>query len=262
MGTGGAIRHGAQYLRGGRGFIFNGDIFTDLDLRAMRASHEAAGAAVTIAMKEVDDPSRYGVIETDRTGRIHTFTEKPTREAARSRDINAGIYLFEREALACFPDGPCSVERQVFPVMLEQGVHLHGFSDTCYWTDLGTPRDYLQAHRDILSGQVALPLPPREKAPGIHIAEGAEVAPDACLRPPVVLGPRARVEAGAVVGPLVVLGVGCTVGAGAQVEDSVLWAQARVEAGSRVRGSILGRAAQAAGQVVDKVCADDECVTG
>ncbi len=262
LGTGGAIKNCDPYLRSPRCFVCNGDIFTTLPLREMLDDHGRVGAAVSIALKEVEDPSRYGVIETNPEGRILTFTEKPTREEARSRDINAGIYIFNREVLAHFPAGACSVERQVFPDLLARGMHLHGFRGPCYWTDLGTPDDYLQAHRDILAGRVALPLGFAERRPGIWCGADAQIAADARLIPPVVLGAGVRIAPGAVVGPSAVLGAGVVVETGAQVEDSILWEHTHVAARSRIRGSILGRAVRAAGQVYARVCEDDLDLSG
>ncbi len=258
LGTGGAIKHCEPCLRSARCFVINGDIFTDLSLSTMLAAHEENRAAVSIALKEVDDPSRYGVIETDTDGRIRSFTEKPPRALARSRDINAGVYLFERGVFDSFPDGPCSVERDIFPRLLADGRHLHGYHEYPYWTDLGTPQDYLQAHRDILRRRVRVPLAATEALPGVWLGQGTLVAEDALLRPPVLLGDGARVAAGATVGPAVVLGAGACVEADALVEDSVLWDDVVVREGVCVRGSILGRGAIVQGDVTGQVCAHDQ----
>jgi mannose-1-phosphate guanylyltransferase len=243
-------------VRGARCFIFNGDIFTDLKLPAMLEAHRGAGAEISIALTEVEDPSRFGVIETDAARRILSFTEKPPRELARSRAINAGIYLFERAIFARFPDGPCSVERDIFPTLLAEGVHLLGYQEPLYWTDLGTPVDYLQAHLDILTRRVNLPLDYPEVRPGIWQGRDVRIADSACVRPPVLLGDGAVIEAGATVGPAVVLGERTRIGAHAQVEGSVLWAEAVVRRGGRVRGSVLGRGAVVSGLIVDGIFED------
>jgi mannose-1-phosphate guanylyltransferase len=256
LGTGGAIKNCEPHLRASRSFIFNGDIFTNLSLRDMLAEHQSAGARVSIALKEVDDPSRYGVIETNADGRVHSFTEKPPRELAKSRDINAGIYIFERDVFDHFPDGACSVERDVFPRLLEQAKHLHGYREACYWTDLGTPGDYLQAHRDILHGRVTIPIGCHEVYPGIWTGTNAEIADEAFIRPPVMLGSGVRVEAGATVGPMVVLGESVRIGEEALVEDSVIWERTNIMPQSYVQGCIIGREACIAGQIRGTVCED------
>ena len=256
LGTGGAIKNCEPHLRSDRIFVFNGDIFTDLDLPQMLHAHSVSGARLSIALKEVDDPSRYGVIETDAGGRIQSFTEKPPRELAKSRDINAGIYVFEREVFAEFPTGPCSVERDIFPRLVDEGKHLHGFREACYWTDLGTPGDYLQAHRDILNGQVAIPLGYQQAYPGIWMGSNVEIADDALFRPPVLIGDGVKVLAGAVVGPMTVLGQGVQIGEEALIEDSVLWERTNILPQSYVQGCIIGREACISGYVRGTVCED------
>ncbi|MHB9023255.1 MAG: sugar phosphate nucleotidyltransferase [Armatimonadota bacterium] len=256
LGTGGAIKNCEPFLRSPCCFIFNGDIFTSLNLRAMLGVHQQAGACVSIAMKEVDDPSKYGVIVTDATGRIQTFTEKPLRELAPSHDINAGVYIFEREAFSWFPHGRSSVERDVFPLLLQQHIHLQGYREPMYWTDLGTPEDYLQAHRDILAGHVQVPLTCTEMYRGVWCGDDLFVGHNARLKPPVMLGNRVRIHPGAQVGPNAVLGDGVRIEEGAVVVNSILWEGATVRARSNISGSILGRFAHAAGQVCDALCED------
>ena len=99
----------------------NGDILTDLDFGGMLRFHERSEAEATIAVKTVDDPSRFGVIEA-RDGRVEAFLEKPERPAASGpAPINAGIYIFGAHLLSQFPQGVCSLERDVFPLLIEQG---------------------------------------------------------------------------------------------------------------------------------------------
>ena len=256
LGTGGAIKNCEPFLRSSRCFIFNGDIFTNLDLSKMLEAHARAGAAVSLALSEVEDPSRFGVIETDLQGRILSFTEKPPRELARSRDINAGIYIFERAIFDHFPQEPCSVERDIFPKLLARDYLLLGYREWPYWTDLGTPADYLQAHRDILARKVRIPLQGKEISPGIWMGERVQIADTALIRPPVMLGNDAIVEAGATIGPAVVLGAHARVEADALVADSILWEHAIVRRNSSLRGSILGQYSVVSGDLAGCICED------
>lgn len=256
LGTGGAIKNCEPFLRSSRTYIFNGDIFTSLDISSMLKAHRRAKAVASLALSEVEDPSRYGVIETDDKGRIHSFTEKPPRELATSHDINAGVYIFEREVFEQIPNEPCSIERDVFPKMLAQGMHMLGYREWPYWTDLGTPTDYLQAHRDILSRKVSIPLHGKEISPGIWMDEQVHVSDSALIRPPVIIGRGAEIAAGATVGPAVVLGPRAVVGENALVEDSVLWEGAIIRPKCIVRGSILGRCTDISGIAQDQVCED------
>ena len=258
LGTGGAIKNCESHLRSSRCLIFNGDIFTDLDLTAMLAAHHGAGASVTIALKRLEDASRFGVIETDARQRILSFKEKPPAELAQNKLINAGLYLFERAIFDHFPLGASSVERDVYPKLLAQDVYFHGYEEPCYWTDLGTPHDYLQAHRDILNGKVRIPIVSNEVYPGVWMGEHVEIAGNTIIRAPVLLGDGVRIAAGSIVGPQTVLGADVQVDANAQVVDSIIWDGGQVLAGSTVRGSILGRQARVSGAARNVVCGDHE----
>ncbi|HEY3378113.1 MAG TPA: NDP-sugar synthase [Armatimonadota bacterium] len=256
LGTGGAILNCAPHLQSSQCLVVNGDIFTDLDLPALLAAHRRTQALVSIALKTVADPSRYGVIEMNADMGICSFTEKPTRELALSNEINAGVYLLERSAFDHFPTGPSSVERDVFPVMLQRALPLFGFRSRPYWTDLGTPQDYLQAHQDILMRRVAAPLPGSEISPGVWVGEQARIAGNAKLRAPLLLGNRVTIESGAVLGPNLVLGDDVRIGHHAHIRDSVLWDQADVLGDSMIFGSIAGKQAQLGGVIQGGLCAD------
>ena len=256
LGTGGAILNCAPHLQSPQCLVVNGDIFTDLNLPALMAAHHRTKALVSIALKTVADPSRYGVIELNDDMGIRSFTEKPTHEQALSNEINAGVYMLDRAAFDHFPTGASSVEREVFPAMLQHALPLFGFRSRPYWTDLGTPRDYLQAHQDILQRRVAVPLQGTEVTPGVWVGEQALIAENAVLRPPLLLGNRVIIGSGAVIGPNLVLGDDVHIGRNAHVRDSVLWNQADVREESMVFGSIAGKQAQLGGEIKGGLCAD------
>jgi mannose-1-phosphate guanylyltransferase len=224
LGTAGAIANAEPLLRPEAMLVLNGDIITDLDLQALADAHRASGAAGTIALTPVDDPSAYGLVRLRDSGAVEAFVEKPAKEDLRPGEpfrINAGTYLLEPEVLARIPRGRAvSIEREVFPPLASEG-RLHGFPSDAYWRDIGTPASYLQANLDVLAGVLHTESPP-----------GA-----------LYLGPGAVVEAGAVAGPGVSLGPGARIAAGAHVERSVLGAGARVERGARLAGAVVGAGA-------------------
>jgi mannose-1-phosphate guanylyltransferase len=239
--TGGAIKN-AEPLLGERFFVFNGDILTELDLRDMAEQHERAGAQVSISLTWVEDPTPYGVIETDQSGRIVSFREKPKPDQVTSHYINAGTYLFEPEVLAQMPEGSrFSIEKEFYPQALARGVRMHGYRDGSYWLDIGTAQKYLQAHQDILSGRLARRGAGAEIAPGIWSGEGSKIASDARLAPPVTLGARTVIGARAEVGPFAVLGDDVRVGDGARIAHSVVWGGSAVGDGAILERCVIGR---------------------
>ncbi|HEU5143199.1 MAG TPA: NDP-sugar synthase [Solirubrobacterales bacterium] len=236
LGTAGAIRFAAEQLGealGERFLALNGDVLTDLDLSALLASHEAAGATATIALHPVDDSSAYGLVRSGEEGEVVEFREK-TGDAVRG-EINAGMYVLERSVLELIPPGHnVSIEREVFPRLV--GAGLHSLLLEGYWMDIGTPDRYLQASWDILEGRVKTGV--EATSPGMLIAADAEVAADARIGPLAVVGPRCRVGAAAEVQESVLLG-GCEIGAGARVTGSILAPGAAVPAGAALDGAVI-----------------------
>lgn len=235
LGTAGAIKNVESYIEGPF-FVFNGDIMTSLDLKAMIAYHNAKGGIGTLHLIRVEDPSSFGAVVHDKDGRISSFVEKPPKGTSPSNDINAGTYLLERELLEFIPSGRnVSIERETFPAVIAAGKKICAYVTEDYWIDLGRPEHYLDAHRNVFDGAVPLGIPlakSRVSGPGAEQPRGT-------LVPPVFIGRHATVEEGAHVGPYVVLGDGCRVGRGAHVRDSVLWDGVVVGDGSSVKDAIV-----------------------
>ncbi len=242
LGTAGGVRNAAD-LVDGRVVVLNGDVLTDVDLSAMLAAHEARGAAATIYLTPVENPTAYGLVELEPDGRVRRFLEKPGWEEVTTNTVNAGVYVLEREILDLIPKGQAhSIEREFFPHLLERGVPFYGFVSEGYWLDIGTPAKYLEAQQDLLVRRLRAHVEPagREGLRG-WIDPTATVAPSARIRGPVAIGPGCRVEADATVGPGAVLGAGCRIGAGAEVEGAVLWEDVEVGAAARLAGCLIGR---------------------
>ncbi|HLC41543.1 MAG TPA: NDP-sugar synthase [Methylomirabilota bacterium] len=252
LGTGGGVRNSADLLSG-RLVVCNGDILTDLDLTAVCRFHEENRAKATIVLTRVLDPTQYGLIELEPSGRVRRFREKPSAEEITTDTINAGTYVLERELLDEIPEGvPYSIERQFFPALLERGIPVFGYVSPSYWLDIGTPAKYLQAHRDLLSGSMdsPLPIPGKRLAEGIWAAEGATLNARCHYRPPLLIGPEVEIEPGATLGPFAVLGARARIGRAAVVESSVLWEESVVGQESALASSLLGRGCRIGAHVV------------
>jgi mannose-1-phosphate guanylyltransferase len=216
LGTGGAIVNALPALGDEPFFALNGDILTDLDLTAMLEAHRAHAAAVSIALHRVDDARPFGLVETDGEGRVLAFREKPAELVPG--DVNAGTYLVDPAVLSPWTaDHEISIEREIFPAVIDAGHVVHGFVADAYWIDLGTPEKYLQAHFDLLAGNVAGVEYP---APWVH--------------------PTADVDLRSRLGRSVSIGAEARIGAEAQVDESVVHPGATVGDGARVARSIVG----------------------
>ncbi|PRX44286.1 mannose-1-phosphate guanylyltransferase [Prauserella shujinwangii] len=235
--TGGAIRNVADRLRADDAVVFNGDILSGADLGELVGTHRRAGADVTLHLQRVPDPSRFGSVPTDAEGRVTAFLEKTPNPP--TDQINAGCYVFRREVIEDIPAGrPVSVERETFPSLLGDGAHVHGFVDSSYWLDVGTPEAFVRGSADLVRGVAptsALPGPVGEAL----CLDGAKVADGATVTGGATVGSGAEVAAGATVDGAVLFD-GAVVAPDAVVERSVLGAGARVGEGAVLRGVVLG----------------------
>jgi NDP-sugar pyrophosphorylase family protein len=241
LGTGGAIRFAAGDYRGEPLIVFNGDVFTSVDLPALVALHRERQAKATIVLTPVEDPTAYGLVETDADGNVLAFVEKPRAGEVRGNTINAGIYVLEPDMLDRIPLGrPSSVEREYFPSLIRDGATFIAHVYTGYWLDIGTPDKYRQAHRDIMAGR--FPAPPFQHAPGtVLVAPSAEIEDGARLEGPCFVGAGAVIARGARLGPHTVIGDRGFVGPGADIEGAILWPETRVEEGARLGRVLAGR---------------------
>lgn len=231
MGTAGSVRLLAEELTS-TFFVGSGDGVSTLDLGALLDHHRATGAALTIGLVEVDDPSSFGIVglgetndaEVDgnlRRGFVRRFAEKPAPEEAFSRLINAGVYILEPEALAMVPArAKYDFSRDLFPAMLDAGLPIAGLMLEGLWFDIGEPHHLLDAQAALLGGQEAF------LHEGASVAEGAFVASSLLMN-------DARVASGATVQSSI-LGVGAIVEEGANVAYSVVGDGGLVKAGEHL----------------------------
>jgi len=240
LGTGGALKNAERYL-GETFLVLNGDIITDLDITAMIDFHRERKAKATIALTPVDDPTSYGLVETNARGRVTRFLEKPGWSAVlqrRTNMINAGTYVLEPDVLAQIPpQAQVSIERETFPLLLAQGEPVYAYPSPAYWIDMGTPEKYLQLHRDLLGGKCSqYPLAPGEK---ILIGEQSDIHPTAQIKGPVIIGNNCSIGPQVKLSGPVVIGNGCTILEDSVIEDSIIWRNARLGPQVNLKNSIL-----------------------
>ncbi len=242
LGTAGGVKKNEEFLGTGTFLVMSGDALTDIDLTALVAAHRRTGSIATIAVKEVSDPSLYGVVIHDDDGRVVAFQEKPTREEARSRLCNCGIYVFEPEILSLIPAGRFDdFGSRLFPDLLKQHIPFHCHEFAGYWSDVGNLGELVRGNADALTGRVAVDLPGEEVRPGVWVDEGAKVAATARVEPPVVIGRQCLVGDWALVEGPTVLGDRTVLGEGAHVTRAVVLPDSHVPAGSVIVEGIVGR---------------------
>jgi NDP-sugar pyrophosphorylase family protein len=241
LGTGGAIKFAAGEYRGGPLVVFNGDVFTSVDLPAVLALHRERQARATIVLTPVDNPTAYGLVETDSSGRVQAFVEKPSPDQIKCDTINAGIYVLEPDTLDRIPaDTVYSIERGYFPSLVTNRETFMAFIYRGYWIDIGTPAKYRQAHRDIMDGRFV--APPFAAATGTSvISPDARIDRDVTIEGPCFIDAGAVVKSGARIGPYSVIGKHCHIGEQAVIDGAILWPNTWVDSEARIGPTLAGR---------------------
>ncbi|MDC7784330.1 sugar phosphate nucleotidyltransferase [Rhodoplanes sp. TEM] len=145
LGTGGALTV-ARAVLDDAFLMMNGDALFDINLRALEAEASVDGATATLALKALDDTGRYGRVTVE-DGRVVAFVEKdPTVRAPGT--INGGIYVLRRSVVDLAAPLPCSIERDVFPLLVTRGeVRGRVFDD--YFIDIGTPESLARGRAEL-----------------------------------------------------------------------------------------------------------------
>jgi NDP-sugar pyrophosphorylase family protein len=231
LGTAGPIKLASRAVRLDETFIaMNGDVICDIDLREMLRCHRENRALVTDALHEVRDPSRFGVVQIDPSGRIRRFVEKPKPKQTPSNVVNAGIYLIEPRVVRMIPfNRKVSLEREIFPVLAKRRA-LSGFVLSGNWFDIGSIEDFRKANFTLLN----------QRAKRVNLlSKHSHISGKATLRPPNLIGEANVIESEALVGPEVLTAKNVTVMRGARVSNSILFDGVKVGEESVISGTIL-----------------------
>jgi D-glycero-alpha-D-manno-heptose 1-phosphate guanylyltransferase len=142
LGTAGPIRLARPYLRGARDFlVMNGDSFMETDFGQLIRFHRESGGLASMAVVRMKNEGRYGTVEVDSKDRVMAFLEK--RSSTLMGLVNAGVYVFDQGVFEHIPEGPASLEKEVFPQLLAHGVY--ALEQRGVFIDIGTPEDYVRA---------------------------------------------------------------------------------------------------------------------
>lgn len=227
LGTAGGVKALEGVVRNDSPFVvLSGDGLHGYNIGELVKRHVDSGAIGSMALHQVDDPSRFGVVELGNGGHIKGFQEKPAAGTERSNLVNTGIYVFSPEIFDHIPAG--SVQdfgHNIFPQLLRDGEHLNGVKMDGYWNDVGTMESFRQGNLDVVSGLVGGVSPA-----GLGGAESALRGVHA----------TADVHRGAQLIGTNVVGAGARVDSGAQLIDSVVLPGAHVPKDAVVANGIFG----------------------
>jgi len=237
LGTGGAVKNSESRL-GDSFLVLNGDIFTDLDISSMIAFHRDKKAELTISTTPVDDPTSYGLIETDADSRITHFLEKPDWHQVTTDMINAGTYIMSSSVLKMVPvDTHTSFEREVFPRLLKEGRPVYAYSSDAYWIDIGRPESYFELNTDLLLGKSRRYL--LKTSNEVIIGSSCQIAPSATITGPVIIGDNCSIGEIVVINGPSVIGDNCQIADGAVIEESIIWNNVDMSQSCHIKKAII-----------------------
>lgn len=207
--------------------ILSGDHIYKMNYDAMLNYHKTCGADATIAVIEVPikEASRFGIMNTDSTGRIVEFEEKP--EHPKSNLASMGIYIFNWKLLRKMlltdmknPDSNHDFGKDIIPTLLNDGKDLYAYKFEGYWKDVGTIDSLWEANMDLLDKNNALDL--NDPAWKIYTEDPTT--------PPHYIGPNADIKRSFIT-------QGCMIDG--EVKNSVLFTSAKIDTDARVIDSVL-----------------------
>jgi mannose-1-phosphate guanylyltransferase len=224
--------------------VMCGDAIVDLDIGAALSEHRHKQALASVVTLDVprDQVQNYGVVVAEPGGRIKSFQEKPSPEAALSTAASTGIYLFEPEVLDLVPPGKAfDIGSELFPLLVERDLPFFAQKRFFNWIDIGRLTDYWTVLQRVLRGEIAqMDMPGKQVRPGVWVGLNTRVDWDSVqIEGPVYIGSGSCIEAGSrVVGPTW-LGHGCHLRSGSTVERSVLFEYTRIGTGQTASECIV-----------------------
>jgi mannose-1-phosphate guanylyltransferase len=222
LGTGGGLRMALPHFGQDPVLVVNGDIYHSIDYREVYRSHRETKADVTLVLH---DYPRFNDVTVDETLSITAFN-KSVAEADKQEKILAftGIHVINPEVLQAIPQNTTYCIIDCYRELLRQGGQIRAHLATAhFWTDMGTPADYLKLHADLLGQKVPLYdefIGAVSGAPFVGL-ENASMDKDVKLLDWVCIGKGARIESGAT------------------LQRSVVWDGALVPAGTIIKDAIV-----------------------
>ena len=146
-------------------FAVQGDNIFDVSVKNLVEFHKKKGAVMTIALREVENVEGFGIADIDKNMRISRFVEKPSPKEAPSDLANTGLYMVSPEIKKIFKEkGVKQIMKErhrldfgydFIPYLISTGRPVYGYTLKGSWFDVGTPRRYLEAMKDMLYGKFA-----------------------------------------------------------------------------------------------------------
>ncbi|MFZ5969550.1 MAG: sugar phosphate nucleotidyltransferase [Bacillota bacterium] len=239
LGTGGSVKNADDFIDGTL-LVISGDALTDLNIHKAIHYHRNKNAKATLVLRKEPVPIEYGVIITDRQGRIVRFLEKPSWGEVFSDTINTGIYILEPEALNYYKKGDnFDFSKDLFPQLLRDDVPMFGYVMDDYWCDIGDIKSYKQTQFDILNKKVKIDIQGTEISNGIWIGEGTIIDHGVTVKAPAYIGNNCSIKRGAIIDAYTVIGDYSRIERNVHLKKSIIWGNTIIGEGCNCSGAMI-----------------------
>jgi NDP-sugar pyrophosphorylase family protein len=236
LGTGGGIRNSYKYFskKDEPILVFNGDILADFNLQKIMDFHKDKKASVTIGLIKVSNPASYGLVITGEDMGVKRFIEKPSQQEVISDTVNAGVYIFNSpDIIKEIPENTeISVEKEVFPLWIEQEKPLFGYTHYGYWLDIGTIESYRKANFDMLTGKFN---------PECKLCVNGSSQKNVLIEGKLAVGKNVYIGEGTIIRGNVVVGDESFVGPNCVLQDTIILDSSAIKNNSNIINSVVGK---------------------
>lgn len=241
-GTAGAVKLAAEHIGEDNFIIISGDLVTDFDFQKIVDYHRTKKAKCSITLTSVDNPLEFGVVIANKKGRIEKFLEKPSWGEVFSDTINTGIYVIEPEILDYIPKNEnFDFGKDLFPLLMREGIELMAGHATGYWRDVGNPESYRDVYDDILMQKVNFKVAGKKSQfpDGILISEQPyEIDKSIEIIGTVILGKNVSLQKGVKLNN-VVIGDNVTIGQTSKIRNTVIWNDVKIGRNAVMDGCVI-----------------------
>lgn len=239
LGTAGSVKCAEEFLD--EPFIvISGDALTDADLGRAIEYHYNKDSIATLLLKKVTVPLEYGIVVTDSDGRIIRFLEKPSWGEVFSDTVNTGIYILSPDVLKYISRNVLfDFSKDLFPILLKEGLPMYGYTIEEYWCDIGNPGAYIQSHIDIMEERVKVNIPGKQIMDRVWVGEGTVIDDSFKIVPPCIIGKNNKIKSKSLIGEYSVIGDLNNIDSYSSIKRSIIWKNCMIDKNVELRGSIL-----------------------
>jgi len=229
-----AILSAENFLKNKEFFLVQyGDSLTEINLpreTISRFKKEEGKIDAFLSLRPVEDPSRYGVVKFDITGKIVDIVEKPKPEEAPSKIATVGTFILNSKSYFDKVKGAEFGKVEQFPAyyVLKDG-NVKGWVFYGERVDLGFPKDLIQASKLIVNSHG-----------GILVRKNSVIDISVKIKPPVYIGDGCKIGRNCIIGPNAFIGRNTVIRENTEIQESYVMGNCFIGKGCLIKNTIIG----------------------